>query len=154
MRKVKIMKKLGHYIVTVLLLCCFCIPTAYAATPQTVSSIETIYFEDGTYMEITTTSTFLLRGTIVDASKEYLCKNLLGDKLFSYTLYGRFEYNGSTSEALDVSSLVHIYDSEWNFGSKRESYSGNTVYGSATFGGPQIKTVGGSISCDKNGNIT
>jgi len=149
------MKKIRQFVIAFLLLFTFCIPTVYAATPQTISTTEVVYFEDGTYIEITTTvSSNNLRSKITDASKEYLCKNFLGDKLFSYTLYGRFEYDGSTSEALDVSSLVHIYDSEWTFGSKRESYSGNTVYGSATFGGPQIKTVGGSISCDKNGNIT
>lgn len=148
------MKKLGKSLISLLLLLCFFIPVTFAATPQITSNTEIVYLEDGTCIKITTTVSSVARGNFKDASKEYLCERLNGDKLFSYTLYGRFEYNGSTSEALDVSSLVHIYDSEWNFGSKRESYSGNTVYGSATFGGPQIKTVGGSISCDKNGNIT
>ena len=148
------MKKLGQYSVLIALSLCLFIPTAYAATSDVSSSTEVIYFDDGTYLEITTTVSSPFSGTIVDASKEYVYKNLLGTKFFSYTLYGRFEYTGTTSKATDVTSYHTIYDPEWNFGSSRESYSGNTVYGSATFGGPYIETIGGSISCDKNGNIS
>lgn len=148
------MKKYMRYIIAFCLFFSFSITTTYATTAHATSNTEIVYFEDGTYMEITTTVSSTSRGTIIDASKEYLCSRLNGDKLFSYTLYGRFEYTGTTSKATNVTSGHTIYDSEWNFGSSRESYSGNTVYGSATFGGPQIKTVGGSISCDKNGNIT
>ena len=148
------MKKYGRYIIAFFLCFCFSISCTYAATPQTASTTEFIYFDDGTYMQITTTVSTLSRGTIKDASKEYLCSKINGDKLFSYTLYGRFEYTGSSSKSIGVTASATIYDSEWNLGDHRESYSGNTVYGAATFGGPQIKTVGGSISCDKNGNIT
>ena len=148
------MKKYMRYIISFCLFFCFSIGTTYATTPQVVSNTEVVYFEDGTYMQITTTVSSTLRGTIIDASKEYLCSRITGDKLFSYTLYGRFEYTGSSSKSTDVTWSAKIYDSEWKLGSHRESYSGNTVYGSATFGGPYIKTIGGSISCDKNGNIT
>ena len=143
-----------RYVIAFCLCFCFCTAPIYAATPQTTSSTEIVYFEDGTYMEITTTVSSVARANITDASKEYLCKNLLRKKLFSYTLLGRFEYDGTTSRSTDVTASYAIYDSEWNLGDHRESYSGNTVYGAATFGGPQIKTVGGSISCDKNGNIS
>ena len=152
------MAKFGRYIIAFCLFFCFSISTvAYASTPQITSTTEVVYFDDGTYLEIiTTVSTVstISRGTIKDASKEYLYKTRPGEKLFSYTLFGRFEYNGSTSEATNVDSSHTIYNSDWNFGSSRESYSGNTVYGSATFGGPYIKTIGGSISCDKNGHIS
>lgn len=149
------MKKYLRYIIAFCLFFCFSITTAYAATPQMVSSTEVVYFEDGSYLEIITTVTpSVSRATITDASKEYIYKTVLGQKLFSYTLMGRFEYDGSTCEATNVTSFHTIYNSDWNFGSSRESYSGNTVYGSATFGGPYIKTIGGSISCDKNGHIS
>lgn len=148
------MKRFRQCIVVFILSLSFFIPTVYAATPDISSDVEIIYFDDGSYLEITTVVSSPFSGTIVDASKEYVYKNILGTKYFSYTLYGRFEYTGTTSKATDVTSYYDIYDPEWNFGSSRESYSGNTVYGSATFGGPYIKTVGGSISCDKNGNIT
>lgn len=148
------MKKYIQYIIAFCLFFSFSISSVYAATPNTISTTEVVYLENGNYVEITTTVTAVSRGTIKDASKEYLYKDYLHRELFSYTLLGRFEYNGSTSKATDVTASATIYNDDWNLGSHRESYSGNTVYGSATFGGPYIETIGGSISCDKNGNIT
>ena len=149
------MKKYGRYFIAFFLLLCFSFSTTtYASTPQSFSTKEVLYFEDGSYVEIITTVYNSARGTIKDASKEYIYKTLSNEKLFSYTLLGRFEYDGRTSKSTDVTASAVIYNDEWNLGSHRESYSGNTVYGSATFGGPYIKTIGGSISCDKNGNIT
>ena len=148
------MKKYLRYIVAFCLCLCFCTVATYASAPVATSSTEIVYLEDGNYVEIVTTVFSNSRSTITDASKEYIYKTYFDRKLFSYTLWGRFEYNGTTSKATDVAYTHTIYDSEWNLGSHRESYSSNTVYGSATFGGPYIETIGGSISCDKNGNIS
>ena len=148
------MKKCIHYIVAFFLIFSFVVPSTYAATSQVTSDVEIISLKNGNQLKIITTVSATSRGTVIVASKQFVYENLLGHKFFSYTLMGRFEYNGSTSKAIDVTSHATIYDSDWTCVSHRESYSGNTVYGSATFGGPYIETIGGSISCDKNGNIS
>ena len=140
----------------VLILVLFCFNTvAFAAQPQTTSDIETIYFEDGTYLQITTTvQTGYARASSTKATRNY--DYYLGGTLtVRYTLIGTFRYDGTTSEATNVSASASIYESGWDLDSHSEDYSGNRVTGTATFSGPnnRSKTLNGSITCDKNGNI-
>ena len=129
--------------------------TVFAAGPQANVSTETVYFEDGSSVQITTTVYEMARASskVVERTYEYIVSSKL---TVSYTLVGYFSYNGSSSEATGVSASADIYQSGWDLDSHSEDYSGNRVTGTATFSGPnnRSKTLNGSITCDKNGNIT
>lgn len=129
--------------------------SAFAVVPQVEVYSETIYFEDGTYLQITTT---VVADSTRSASKRayqdysYYIDNT---EVFCYTLIGIFEYDGKMCRATDASGDVVIYQSGWSLSDHEESYSGNTVRGTAVFSGPSgDKTIRGSITCDKNGNIS
>ena len=130
--------------------------TVFAAGPQANVSTETVYFDDGSYMQITTTvQAGFARSSTIEVTRDY-DYYLAGKRTVGYSLTGTFRYDGTTSEATDASAVMHIYESGWGLDSHSEDYSGNRVTGTATFSGPnnRSKTLNGSITCDKNGNIT
>lgn len=134
---------------------CLCTVPVFAATPRVEKTIETICFEDGTYLQITTTETENM--TRSSAKRVYRDYNYYVDNKLAvcYTLTGIFEYDGKTSKATDVTASASIYQSGWSLKSHHESRSGNRIYGTATFSGPNgDKTLSGSITCDKDGNIS
>lgn len=146
-------KKLS--IITVLLFT-FCFSTAaFAAVPQVSEESQIIYFANGDYLKITTIiGTRAARALEQSAEKQY---NYYSNNKIAvrYTLTGFFEYDGKTCRATDASGDVVIYQSGWSLSDHEESYSGNTVRGTAVFSGPSgDKTIRGSITCDKNGNIS
>ena len=150
------MKRCVHIIFSVFLVMCMFTCSAAAESYSSYRDIDIVYFNDGTYLEITTTSSNILGySNTKNSSKEYTYKSSTGKTILIYTLYGTFSYNGTTSKALDAYSEIDIYQPGWDVSDHEESYSGNTVRGTAVFSGPSgDKTLGGSITCDKNGNIS
>ncbi len=126
----------------------------YSMNPQ-VQSTEIIWIDNESCIEVVTfVSTSPLLASSKHAEKVYTLK-ASGATVVSYTLEGWFNYDGKTSKAIDVSSSFDIYQPGWDVSDHEESYSGNTVRGTAVFSGPSgDKTIRGSITCDKNGNIS
>lgn len=148
------LKKFGILSLILLTLCLQ--TTAFAAVPQMAETMETVYFADGSYLQVTIVTeeyqTYLLGRT---ASKKYDYYTSDDKIVVSYTLTASFEYDGKTSSATDVTASAAIYQSGWSLKSHKEYCSGNRAYGTAAFSGPSgSKTLGGFIACDKNGNIT
>lgn len=151
--EIDMFKKFLSLLFSVVLLSSYTV--AFAAQSQPVCSIETVYFLDGTYLQITTiVHENFARTSSTRVNKDY--DYYAGGKLaIRYTLSGMFDYDGSTSKATGVSAEIYLYQSGWSLKSHREYCSGNRAYGTATFSGPSgNKTLGGFIACDKNGNIT
>ncbi|MBM6871079.1 hypothetical protein [Pseudoflavonifractor phocaeensis] len=150
-------KRCCRFVVAVLfaLSCCICI--AFADTVEPSSSQDVIYFEDGSYLEIEiVVSPVSPLSSIKEAEKIYTYKTFSGENIVSYTLFGRFEYDGTTSESVYVDYRAAIYKSGWDLEHHDEGFAGNKVSGTATFSGPNdaSKTIIGSISCDKDGRIS
>lgn len=149
------MKKCVHLLISMCLVFSFVVCTTSAAiSPYVEQNVEVISFENGDSLEIVTTITENLRASSKTVSKNYIYKSN-GKNAVCYTLYGSFTYDGKTSKAIDASADATIYQSGWSLPDHEESYSGSTVRGTAVFSGPSgDKTLGGSITCDKNGNIS
>lgn len=143
-------------VMAALLLVLYFQTTVLAAVPQIEETFDKVYFEDGSYLQITTiVENFQMRSSSRNASKKFDYYTSDDRIAVSYMLTGSFEYDGRTSSATDVTASVSIYQSGWSLKSHHEDCSGSSVYGTATFSGPSgDKTLSGSITCDKNGNIT
>ena len=122
--------------------------------------IETIYYEDGSYAEVSVSEEAdatapLATTSIKTASKTYTYYNSKGTARWYYKLTGTFTYNGSTSRATKVAVNYASYTSSWTLKSESHSISGKTVSGSATYKtATREKTANLSISCSKNGTIS
>lgn len=156
------MKKIIRCVISAILIVSLSISSVFAAAvpaPDSMSDsttdVEIITFEDGSYMKIVTIkSNPDARASITDVERSYTYLNSSDDKIFVYTLYGRFEYDGTTCTATDVAYSYHIYWFGWRLVDHLEYCSSNSVYGAARFDGPdESKTMAGSITCDKNGNL-
>ncbi|NCE64033.1 hypothetical protein D1159_05385 [Pseudoflavonifractor sp. 524-17] len=147
------MKRIRAF-VTAFLVLSLCVCTVSAQENPSVQSTEVIWYEDGSCLEITTIVDTQARASAKSAKKIFDYK--VGGKVaISYTLQGWFEYDSSTSKAVDTDASIDIYQPGWSLTSNRETCSGSTVRGTATFSGPSgSKTLSGSITCDKNGNIS
>lgn len=149
------MKKCVEFLLSICLMLSFVVcATSATVSPYVEQNIEIISFENGDSLEIITTITENLRASSKNISKNYIYKSN-GKNAVCYVLHGSFTYDGKTSKAIDASGDVVIYQSGWSLSDHEESYSGNTVRGTAVFSGPSgDKTIRGSITCDKNGNIS
>lgn len=132
------------------LLCMNLLLSAAAA----VDSSTRIDYADGSYAIVTMSVSRMARASVAD-SKSYTYYDPLGQKCFTYTLYATFSYDGSTSRADTVSFDIDIYRSDWDIVSHNEYTSGNCVYGSAIFSGPNGQhNASLYLRCDANGNVT
>lgn len=123
-------------------------------------NLETIYFEDGSYM----TAEVITKGTrasgSVSGSKPYTYYRSDGSAQWKATISGSFTYTGSSAICTSSSVDVTIYDSSWYTISKSSSKSGNTASASVTMGeklgGVTVTKVPAnlSLSCDKNDNLS
>lgn len=151
------MKKFVHLFISFCLMLSFTLCTVSAAPyhgNDLDQSTEWVYFNDGSCLEIVTTVLYETRSSNKIVEKDFFYK-VDGKNVTCYTLQGFFTYDGKTSFATDVSYSIDIYQSGWDVSDHEESYSGNTVRGTAVFSGPSgDKTIRGSITCDKNGNIS
>lgn len=115
-------------------------------------SIE--YLDNGDYVvtEVYKPIAQPLSGTSGYKSSTYTASS--GTRVFVVTVYGTFNYNGSTSSATSASASVDIYNANASFVSKNAYTSGASAYATGTvkYGGINIsRTV--SLTCDKNGNL-
>lgn len=148
-------KAISIMLCIVCLLMIFTFPRARAAQ----YTEETIVLEGGSYMVVTTQIVDARGVATRSATRNYTFYGSDDVAQWKVSLFGRFQYNDSTSECLDASCTVNIYDNSWSYDSKSATFSGNTAYATAEMKyktlGITIKreTVNLSLSCDANGNI-
>lgn len=152
------LKKYSRYIVALFFCICVTISPAFALSSESNSSVSVVELENGDYIKIVTTvipSVSKASTHKTAATRTFSYISFSGDTLFSYDLYGEFEYNGVTSSATFVDFGIDIYSPSWDVDTHYEYISGNSVRGSAKFNGPLLRTetLSGGITCDKNGNI-
>ncbi len=116
------------------LICCsaLCIPASAAeATEKTETTIE--YLDNGDYIK--TTITYYetnARVATKSGSKTADYYNSAGDTMWSVTVNGTFNYNGTTSSCTSVSRSAAAYASSWSIKSSSCSKSGNCASATAT----------------------
>ena len=123
-------------------------------------SVETIYFEDGSYLVTEMMISNSRASGSVNGSKPSTYYNSSGVAQWKVVLSGSFSFTGSTSSCTSSSMDVIILDSSWYTISKNATRGGNSATGSATIG----EKVGGvtvtkipvnlTLSCDANGNLS
>lgn len=136
-------KKYSKYIVAFLFCICVTISPAFALSYDSNSSVSIIELENGDHIEIVTTiipSVNRSSKQETAATRTFSYVSLSGNTLFSYELYGEFEYDGTTSKATYVDFGIDIYNPAWDIDNHSEYISGNSVRGSAKFNGPLFRT--------------
>lgn len=127
---------------------------------------EVIYFDDGSYLQISAVRTVETqsntRATLTTVGeKDMTFVNGDGEVEWTYTLTGYFTYTpGLTSACVDAAYTSDIYDSAWSFSNGSAVTSGNTAYGYGSY----VKKIlfvtidqydiNISISCDTYGNLS
>ena len=133
-----------------------CVTTSATAHAE----IETIYLQDGSYIEIEIIVQQSRALNTKTASKTYNYRGANGDLQWTGKVTGTFEYNGTTSTCTGASCSVTITNTSWYTMSKSASKSGNTAYGYLTMGydylGVRIDTenLTMSLTCDQNGKLS
>ena len=122
--------------------------------------IETLYFEDGSYMTVEIEYNLTRTTWSVTGNKKYTYYDDNGSSQWYAVLTGSFNYTGSSSSCTSSNVNVTIYDSSWYTISKSASKSGNKATGSATVGQKVSSVtitrvpVNLTLSCDANGNLS
>ena len=137
------------------------LPTQIAHASAGEELLEVISYADGSYLEITLETLPQARASgSVTKAKNYVYKNENNIEQWKITLTGSFTYTGTGSTCTASSCNVTIYQSDWSVASKSASKSGNTAYGTARilrkYLGATVsdKTYNGTLTCDKNGNVS
>lgn len=131
-----------------------------ASASELISSTETIYLEDGSYIVVELNITEQRSTSSKTASKSYVFNGSSGEVKWKATLTGTFTYNGTSASCTAASCTVSITDDVWYVISKSASKSGNSAIGNVIMGrkflGIKIdeETLNMKITCDGNGNIS
>ena len=109
---------------------------AVVKAPTENTTTETIYFDDGSYIETILTieesniSTFATK--TVSGSKKIVFKNSDDVTQWSATLKGTYTYTGSSSTCTSSSIVYSISNDNWRITSATASKSGNKAIGNVT----------------------
>lgn len=121
---------------------------------------EIIVFEDGSYLEIVTTSVSTRASGTKTGYRSYSYVDKTNVLLWKATLTATFTYTGTSSTCTSGSCSVSISDSSWYVVSNTTTRSGNTATTNLTMG---LKALGVTVakpsytitlSCDKDGNLS
>lgn len=144
-------------LIMLLSLCSF--PVLAEDSPTTSSSVEVIYYEDGSSLTIelvteTRPITRVLKGVSGHRTVRY--RNDAGDVAWTFTTYGDFLYNGSFAIADSASYDYTIENSAWTFVSGDAYCSGDTAIGEGQFrgGGVLNRSVTVPITCSPDGVLS
>lgn len=122
--------------------------------------LETVYYDDGSYMTVEIITNMARTTWSVTGSKQYTYYDGNSVSQWKAVLTGTFTYDGSSSNCTSSNVDVTIYDSSWYVISQFASKTGNKANASVTMG---EKLVGGtvtrvpvnlSLECDANGNLS
>ena len=109
----------------------FCIPASAAKVEKTETTIQ--YLENGDYIE--TTITYFetnARVATKSGSKTSNYKNSDGEIMWSVTVNGTFNYNGTASSCTSVSRSTSAPGTNWSIKSSSCTKSGNCASATAT----------------------
>jgi len=125
-----------------------------------VSEIERIYFEDGSFLTITIQEMDSRATGTKSGGKTYTFTNNSGDVAWKAVIVGTFTYTGTTAVCTNSSCDVTVYDSAWYEVSKTVGRSGATATCELTMGHKVLgitvskKNVSMTLTCDANGNLS
>lgn len=143
-----------------ILLAAILMVSVFPVAGSAAERMETIYYDDGSYMTIEVMYSPTRATWSVTGNKQYTYYNSSSVSQWKAVLTGTFTYTGSSSSCTASSVNVTIYDSSWYVISKSASKNGNTATGTATIGekvsGVTITRVpvNLTLSCDANGNLS
>lgn len=154
------MRKLSaSFLTAMLILTIFPICNVYAS--ESVSQLEIIYYDDGSYLEIVIEDVPTSRAsTTKTKSKSYIYHKSDDTSAWKLTATGTFTYNGSSASCTESNCTVAIYDSKWSVLSKSATKSKNVAYGTAVMENKILatsascKTYKIALTCDANGNFS
>lgn len=123
---------------------------------------EIIYFDDGSYIVKTiyqdnvpaTRSANVVRTTSGHATVD--AYNTFGKLILSLSVYGTFEYDGTTAEATAASCRYDIVQSGWTCTASNAYCSGPTAYATATFEAFLASDINGTVTltCSPTGVLS
>lgn len=134
--------------------------SALPVVGNAAETVETLYFDDGSFMTIEVVYSPARATWSVTGNKQYTYYDSNSVSQWKAVLTGTFTYTGSSSTCTASSVDVTIYDSSWYVVSKSASKSGNTATGSVVMGekagGITVTRVPVSLTlkCDANGNLS
>lgn len=122
-------------------------------------TVETIYYDDGSYMTVEVIYSPLRATWSVTGNKQYTYYESNSVPQWKAVLTGTFAYTGSSASCTESSVDVTIYNSAWYIGSKLASKSGNTAKASVTMKRTHNDVnatvpVSLTLTCDANGNLS
>lgn len=139
---------------------CFSLPV-YASEEEKIINTSVEYFDDGSYLIMTTTEIInYSRASVKTGSRTISHKDSDGTTLWTYKITGTFSYTGSTSTCTAVSDSYTISNDNWHMSSHSCSKSGNTANGTVTM---KYKVLGItantitrniSLSCSATGTLS
>ena len=156
------MRKIYTIIACLMITIMFSPTIAQASVVEPATSIEQeIFYVDGEYTITVTTiieqeniSLFATTSS-KSVSKVYKIENILGSTVATYTLHGKFTYDGTTATCTSATYSTSTNSSLWSFESATAYKSGAKAIGSFT-AKTLLQTVSDtiSISCSKTGVIS
>lgn len=111
-------------------------------------SLVTIIYEDQRPAQI--------RGAVNQRSGHKTVKyNTAGGTAFTYTVYGTFQYDGSSAKAVNASDDYEILQSDWRCTTHSASISGASAKGTANFRHTDgtTKKLSASLTCTASGTL-
>lgn len=146
-----------------LMLILLCIPISNVNALESIQQNTYIEerFEDGSYIEISIDYGNSNARTTTTKSKTATYKGADGTALWSITVKGTFNYNGSSSTCTNSSVSTKNYSTSWKLSNATSSKSGSTASASVTAkqyhqDGTILRTINKTVklTCDKNGNLS
>lgn len=104
------------------------------APPASATEQNTVYFEDGSSLEITIQAVESRAAGTKSGSKTYTYKNNAGAVRWKAVLNGTFTYTGSSAACTASSCNVTIYENDWYVVSKAAEKSGASALCELTMG--------------------
>lgn len=118
-------------------------------------------FNDGSYIEITIDCNSTNTRSNITKSKTATYKRANGTSLWSVTVKGVFNYNGSTSSCTNSSVSTKTYSTSWKLSNASSSKSDATAIAKVTAkeyhqNGTVLRAINKTVklTCDKNGNLS
>lgn len=127
---------------------------------EPVVTKEIVYHDEDYIIEMTTIIeqneySILATTNTKTVSRVYEIKNLFGSTVASYTLKGKFSYNGTTAVCTSATHSTTTESALWSFESATSTVSGAKALGSftaKTFAQTVSQSL--SITCSKTGEIS
>lgn len=132
----------------------------FASAAEIVTEEQIIYYDDGSYLTITTVQSAARTADSTSGFKRIVYVDTEGNSCWRAILTGTFTYDGTSATCAEANCEIYIYDTAYYVVSKTAAKSGSTATASITIG----RTVLGitvakdsysmTLTCDKNGTLS